>query len=780
MIDSPNGDPPGATPETAATATAWGVAWLGLSGIDPNKLMPDEIEDLYAEILVFEPELREALDSAREKAQAAYPDDPEARSQWVRREIDPQWSAASTLSGRFIERWLELTSRGEQPVLAGSDHTPEGFARSQLIQVRAARFARYARVDYARVLRVLHRTAASNPLDPWPLVGVYGGTEVRLSFSPDLGEALRFRPGEDALATFESEPLDELAKRADLTAFLVDPGTPLLTLAELVDSLEAFAAHLERNRDHLLRTGYCEGSVGGSSWLAPVLGKLYPVKFAADVYELTEEGGPSRYVYTWTTRPPPRLRDPKPAPFLYHAWPAAPFHRREDGQLYDALGEPVPVCSFEAAPHLPDVTPEQVAYLEGTRPRLLDLKLRILRHLAGTGRAGDAARLWAGCLDLLTRALTQEEAQFLLWIDWLYTGMDFRGGQFTDLAGGVPTGGLSDLLGVIGHCEQELVVGQRRLVKEALAGLPAGVTLSSYYSAIGQAWRGTLDAALDRHERLETRRQEFWGEYRQRVNAALDSEFDVPIAISLRVKAKVAPQFGPYVEAFAEFQRRQYELTGAFSPLPIGEAGQTPAAAQNIFRRVGRGWMVGFGTPPVLLPDFRGLAYLHYLISHRGEDVAALDLARAAAPPNYGDDVAGAETDQRRITDEGLDSPAWAGAGAMFDSQTEDDLRREIGRLSEEHQEAREAFDEARQRELEDEIDALERYRRAGHAMGGRPRPIDEPAERARKAVSNRIRDALRNIRQVDRHLANHLDGAIRTGTFCSYNPPEPTAWQLS
>ena len=44
-------------------------------------------------------------------------------------------------------------------------------------------------------------------------------------------------------------------------------------------------------------------------------------------------------------------------------------------------------------------------------------------------------------------------------------------------------------------------------------------------------------------------------------------------------------------------------------------------------------------------------------------------------------------------------------------------------------------------------------------------------AERARKAVTARIRDAIRRIGAAHPDLGAHLDRTVRTGTTCRYDP---------
>ena len=63
---------------------------------------------------------------------------------------------------------------------------------------------------------------------------------------------------------------------------------------------------------------------------------------------------------------------------------------------------------------------------------------------------------------------------------------------------------------------------------------------------------------------------------------------------------------------------------------------------------------------------------------------------------------------------------------------------------------------------------------------GRRPAVEDgnnEVAERARKAVTNRIRQTLVRVASVHHTLGLHLRNAVHTGTRCVYTPERPTLW---
>ena len=53
----------------------------------------------------------------------------------------------------------------------------------------------------------------------------------------------------------------------------------------------------------------------------------------------------------------------------------------------------------------------------------------------------------------------------------------------------------------------------------------------------------------------------------------------------------------------------------------------------------------------------------------------------------------------------------------------------------------------------------------------------DDGAERTRKAVTNRIRQAVVRIGATHRTLGIHLGNAVHTGGRCVYTPERPTRW---
>jgi len=120
------------------------------------------------------------------------------------------------------------------------------------------------------------------------------------------------------------------------------------------------------------------------------------------------------------------------------------------------------------------------------------------------------------------------------------------------------------------------------------------------------------------------------------------------------------------------------------------------------------------------------------------------------------------------------------GADPVLDQQAKAAYRARLAGLAADIEDAEAAGSDGRAEALRSEREALIHELAAAAGLGHRDRMLGDEAERARKTVSARVRDALAKIGQVHPELASHLRGSLRMGTRCSYSPAEPTRWKLS
>jgi hypothetical protein len=103
--------------------------------------------------------------------------------------------------------------------------------------------------------------------------------------------------------------------------------------------------------------------------------------------------------------------------------------------------------------------------------------------------------------------------------------------------------------------------------------------------------------------------------------------------------------------------------------------------------------------------------------------------------------------------------------------------RAHLSELREERDEAEARNDLAALQAADGEIEWLERELRSAF---GADRGAGEFAEKARKAVYNRIRAAIDAIADVHPELGRHLSHSVRTGAVCVYQPESPEEWEVA
>ncbi|MFD7654129.1 ATP-binding protein [Actinosynnema sp. NPDC059797] len=168
------------------------------------------------------------------------------------------------------------------------------------------------------------------------------------------------------------------------------------------------------------------------------------------------------------------------------------------------------------------------------------------------------------------------------------------------------------------------------------------------------------------------------------------------------------------------------------------------AGPADEFRRDGEVWALSFDGVTVRVPDSKGLRDLHVLLSRPGEAVPAVTLL---AP--------------------GAVAFARLGGDLVLDDEAKARYRRRLALLDEEIDRAP---DDDRAAALDRERAALLEELRAAAGLAGRTRRLGDEAERARKTVTARIRDALRKLDARHPGLAAHLRETVSTGTTCVYS----------
>lgn len=188
--------------------------------------------------------------------------------------------------------------------------------------------------------------------------------------------------------------------------------------------------------------------------------------------------------------------------------------------------------------------------------------------------------------------------------------------------------------------------------------------------------------------------------------------------------------------------------------VPVARRRAEAEAETLVFCREGDVWALGDPGAPVRLRDARGLGYIARLLASPGEEHFAGELAGAV----------------RVVEQPALDQAAKAAYRARVrELRAEADVADRIG-------------DPQRSERAQAELAAIAAELNRVVGLHGHDRHLAEPSERARSSVTKAIRAAIRRIAALEPDLAHHLDGAIRTGTFCRYVPDarHPIDWRVT
>lgn len=116
---------------------------------------------------------------------------------------------------------------------------------------------------------------------------------------------------------------------------------------------------------------------------------------------------------------------------------------------------------------------------------------------------------------------------------------------------------------------------------------------------------------------------------------------------------------------------------------------------------------------------------------------------------------------------------------ATIDNKAKANYQKKIKTLQANIADAKEMNNNTRIMQLEEEYDTLVDHLSQSLGLAGKPREIGSSVEKARSAVTWRIRNAIKKINAVHPQLATHLSKSINTGTLCSYKPELHIDWTL-
>jgi hypothetical protein len=407
----------------------------------------------------------------------------------------------------------------------------------------------------------------------------------------------------------------------------------------------------------------------------------------------------------------------------------------------------------------------------GPRPQLGDSLITILeatRHIANHGYAATYIRAAAGDLARATAELQAGASRHFADLHADRSAGPLVGALLAELCAEVGDAAAAQAL------DRQLERWSDRI---AVAGEMA-------YGCLGamSGYRGLLAAMRERWDEAERLFLDAI-DRNQSIGAPLWAEH-ARCNLAWMLARRGTPGDRPRAEALLASVRSWAEPRGAKRLLRRAEAAEqllrsTPAPALAVgsespeirFQREGHYWTIGDESRGVRLRDSKGLRYLETLLRHPGRSFWAAELVSILPE----EEDARGSSDSRELSRRTLGH-----AGEILDAKAVQALRLRANEIKSELEAAASGSNGGGAAErLREELEFIERELRAGIGRGGQARHAADVQDRIRKAVTNRIRDAIRLIRKELPELGEHLDRCVKTGTQCCYEATSPRRWLL-
>jgi tetratricopeptide (TPR) repeat protein len=208
-----------------------------------------------------------------------------------------------------------------------------------------------------------------------------------------------------------------------------------------------------------------------------------------------------------------------------------------------------------------------------------------------------------------------------------------------------------------------------------------------------------------------------------------------------------------------EAQEAVIRTTNPGADDPTSRTPGIPQLGPDAFHLEGGIWTIAYAGRASRMKDSRGLQHIAYLLRHAGREIHVLELIQVSG---IGVQGVGIEHHKPGTGEQGL---------PVLDAQAKGEYRRRLHALQAELEEAEHHNDPGSVQRTRAEMEMLSEQLAAALGLGGRDRPLGAAAERARTAVTKRIKEAIGKIGTVHPALAEHLKASITTGYFCAYTP---------
>ncbi|WP_420601343.1 tetratricopeptide repeat protein [Flagellimonas sp.] len=202
-----------------------------------------------------------------------------------------------------------------------------------------------------------------------------------------------------------------------------------------------------------------------------------------------------------------------------------------------------------------------------------------------------------------------------------------------------------------------------------------------------------------------------------------------------------------HLEPFWEYMGRKKTLS-----LDTITSTNASISTKGSFVNTGELWELDYSGESALLKDSKGLHDIAKLLEQPEKQIHCAELMGSV------------------LESEGAD---------VIDGKAMKDYKSKIQALQSDILDAEEMGHTSKAEEFRTAYETLLNHLSQVTGMSNKTRKTGSSLEKARSAVTWRIRSSIKKIEKVHPKLAKHLTNSIKTGTFCSYVPESPHAWSI-
>lgn len=237
--------------------------------------------------------------------------------------------------------------------------------------------------------------------------------------------------------------------------------------------------------------------------------------------------------------------------------------------------------------------------------------------------------------------------------------------------------------------------------------------------------------------------QQFLSNYTEKINCGKPGTPDEAIEWMIRVNPF---KYKSKMETFWKFKSGK-----EFGDRPLEvSAVASKGSYQNSFHKQQDFWHLSYKGTGVQLTEVKGFYDLKKLLDNPGQPIHCAEL---------------------------MGTTIYSEKQPLIDEKARAEYQKKIRGLQQDISEAEADNDLARVTRLQEEYDQLLEHLSSSLGLSGKIRQAGNPIEKARSAVTWRIRNAISKIEKAHPTLGKHLSNAVNTGTFCAYDPEGSVEW---